>query len=298
MSSSTPMLRNRLALLAGVALLTWPLSHAIALADPRPEVGAKPRTPPTLVIRDDLFEVIEKAGFDGAFALLDPSANTLVQVNAKRCSERFTPASTFKIFISLAALEFGAIESSESVMKWDGVNREIESHNQDLSLRDAFRFSANWPFTELLSRIDPERLKQAVADSKYGNMDTSGSRDWFWVDGALRISPNDQVEFLRRLDEKALPFSLRTIDTVREMMVNDRDEDSILRGKTGWSAPKDQTNVGWFVGSLERNGKCLEFAFVLTQDHPNTEVFAKARRDLAEELLRQLGHVVPHSAKK
>ena len=298
MSSSTPILRTRLTLFACSALLAWPAARAVAFDDPKPEASAKAPTPPTLVIRDDLFEVIEKAGFDGAFALLDPSANTLVQVNAKRCTERFVPVSTFKVFISLAALEFGAIDGPDTIMKWNGVKQPIEEHNQDLSLRSALRMSANWPFIDLLNKLDPERLQQAVRDSHYGNMDTRGSRTRFWVDGELRITPNEQLEFLRRLDQKTLPFSQQTIDTVRDMMVTARDEESILRGKTGWSAPEGQPNVVWYVGSLEHNGKCVEFAIVLIKENPDAGVMSKARRDLAEELLRRLGHVVPHTAAK
>lgn len=298
MTSSPPILRTRLTILASCALIAWPIARAVAFDDPKPEASAKAPTPPTLVIRDDLFEVIEKAGFDGAFALLDPSANTLVQVNSKRCTERFVPVSTFKVFISLAALEYGAIDGPDTIMKWNGVKQPIEEHNQDLSLRSALRMSANWPFIDLLNELDPERLQQAVRDSHYGNMDIRGNRTHFWIDGELRISPNEQVEFLRRLDEKALPFSPRTIDTVRDMMVSDRDEESILRGKTGWSAPEGQPNVVWYVGSLERKGKSVEFAIVLIKDQPDTAVLSKARRDLAKELLRRLGYVVPHTAEK
>ena len=298
MTSSTPILRTRLTQLACCALIAWPIARAVAFDDPKPEASAKSVSAPTLVIRDDLFSVIEKAGFDGAFALLDPSSNTLVQVNAKRCTERFVPASTFKVFISLAALEFGAIDGPDTLMKWNGVKQPIEEHNQDLSLRSALRLSANWPFFDLLNRMDADRLQQAVRESHYGNMDTSGSRTGFWIDGGLRITPNEQVEFLKRLDERALPFSKQTMDTVLDMMVNERDEESILRGKTGWSAPEGKPNVVWYVGSLERKGKSVHFAIVLSKENPDAGVLSKARRDLAEELLRRLGHVVPHTAAK
>ena len=41
---------------------------------------------------------------------------------------------------------------------------------------------------------------------QYGNADPSGSVDRFWLDGALRISAMEQVDFLRKLYRNELPF--------------------------------------------------------------------------------------------
>jgi len=40
----------------------------------------------------------------------------------------------------------------------------------------------------------------------YGNADTSGEVTQYWLNGTLRISPEEQVDFLRQFYDRTLPF--------------------------------------------------------------------------------------------
>ena len=80
--------------------------------------------------------------------------------------------------------------------------------------------------------------------------------DLFWLDGTLRISADEQVEFLKQLYRDDLPFSKRSLETVRQIMLIEEDELHRLRGKTGSGIAGDQY-IGWFVGYEERNGDVL-----------------------------------------
>lgn len=251
---------------------------------------------PTVVVRDDLFPILEKAGFDGAFALLDPATDTLTHVNTKRCDEGFSPASTFKIPLSLLALERGAVSDVDVVLPWDGQNRMIESWNKDHSMRTAFAASAVWFYQEMARRVGEDAMRRALVDYHYGTEAPGGALDEFWLNGGLTISPNQQVDFLRRMHDGELPVSKRTQDATLEIMELARDEHAVLRAKTGWASREQGADIGWFVGTLETDGKPVHFAILLLQEDPETEVFWKSRRELAERMLRELGYEPPKPA--
>ena len=197
----------------------------------------------------------DSAGVRGAFVLFDASAGEYLVYNPERVEQPFLPASTFKILNSLIALETGVIEDEEEVMAWDGVERGWEMWDRDHDLRSAFRYSAVWFYQELARRIGEERMRSFVEEAGYGNRSISGGIDTFWLEGELRITPREQVDFLRRLYANDLPFSGRNMDIVRSIMVLEEGEGYTLRGKTGWAG-----DMGWFVGYLERGENAYFFA--------------------------------------
>ncbi len=86
----------------------------------------------------------------------------------------------------------------------------------------------------------------------YGNADVTGGVTQFWLQSSLTISPDEQVEFLRRLHAHQLPFSDKTVDTVLDIMTLSRTGSNVFRGKTGTAGhpTKDIATLGWFVGSV------------------------------------------------
>ncbi|MBK7660457.1 MAG: hypothetical protein IPJ28_15655 [Betaproteobacteria bacterium] len=59
-------------------------------------------------------------GVSGTFVLDEPGANRLRAYDEARASERFLPASTFKIPHALIGLETGAVVDEHEVFRWDG----------------------------------------------------------------------------------------------------------------------------------------------------------------------------------
>ena len=66
-------------------------------------------------------------------------------------------------------------------------------------------------------------------------MDTTGGIDKFWLTGELRITPLEQIDFLTRLHDNKLPFSKRSIDITKKIMVVKDSANYTLRAKTGWT---------------------------------------------------------------
>ncbi len=88
-----------------------------------------------LISRDDWGELFEVAGVTGTFALREVGSSITMVWNADRASEPRVPASTFKILNSLVILETGVLPDTETVVPWDGIERDVAAWNQDHSLR-------------------------------------------------------------------------------------------------------------------------------------------------------------------
>ncbi|HZS05579.1 MAG TPA: class D beta-lactamase [Blastocatellia bacterium] len=205
---------------------------------------------------------------EGAIVIYDLKHNRYLRYNEARCRERFSPFSTFKIPNSLIGLETGVIRDADFVIPWDRQkyppqedwNIEPFRHwGQDHTLRSAIRYSVVWYYKELATRVGEERMKKYVADLRYGNQDTSGGITRFWLNSSLRISPDEQVEFLKALYQEKLPVSKRSLGIVKDIITLEKTADYKLSGKTG-GGPRGNKSLGWFVGYLETKDNVYFFA--------------------------------------
>ncbi len=151
--------------------------------------------------------------------MLDLKQNRITVVNAERHAKGFLPASTFKIPSALIALETGVIkDANHPVFKWDGVKREFDAWNKDHTPASAFRASAVWVFQEIARQATGTRMRVYVSQFGYGNRNIKGNEDSFWLDGQLRVSALQQVEFLERFFIGKLPVHPKNAEIVKEMM--------------------------------------------------------------------------------
>jgi beta-lactamase class D len=280
--------------LLGVIAASFPMAH------PRAAQGAWEERP-------EWRKHFDAEGVEGTFLLYDLRRDARLGYNLQRAKERYLPASTFKILNSLIALELGVARDAEYVIPWDGIDRGIPEWNRDLSMREAIRLSAVWYYQELARRTGAERMRQYVERAGYGNSDIGGGIDRFWLDGNLRISAIEQIGFLTRLYKNEVPFSRRSIDIVKDILVVEKTPAYTLRAKTGWARPltaaasgfaadrsdgnvdsKRQVNLqlGWWVGYVEREGAACFFALNIDirQDRE-----AQARMSVTRAILREMG---------
>jgi len=220
----------------------------------------------------------------GTFLLYDLNNDTYSVYDKERLDKAFLPASTFKILNSLIALETGAIKDQCETIEWDRRTWRFDEWNQDQTLQSAFRNSVVWAYQELARRIGRKLMQYWVDKADYGNRDISDEIDTFWLQGELRISARQQLEFLKKLYKNQLPFSQRNMDIVKEIMMVEQEGKYMLRGKTGWVS-RGTPQIGWFVGWLEKANNVYFFALnidiVKRQD-------VNARIGLAKEVFKQL----------
>ena len=109
-----------------------------------------------------------------------------------------------------------------------------------------------WVYQEIARRVGEDGYRAAFAREPYGNGDTGGGIDRFWLDGALRISADEQVAFLDRLRRGDLAFRPEVQAAVRDVMTLEKGDGYVLFGKTGWARPDEPGEIGWLVGWVER----------------------------------------------
>ncbi len=193
----------------------------------------------------------EQNGIKNAcFMLRDNNHESIHYFNKERCTQRFTPASTFKIFNSLAALETAVAPDDQLVIKWDGKVRRPE-WDKDMDMREAFKVSCVPYYQEIARRVGPARMQHFMDTVKYGNMKIGGAVDTFWLDNSLQVSPDEQTGFVKKLYFAELPFSERTQRIVKTLMLQEQTPAYNLYYKTGTGHVGDKY-IYWVVGFAER----------------------------------------------
>ncbi len=201
--------------------------------------------------------------------------------NDVRANTPFVPASTFKIPNTLIALDAAVIDERE-VLRWDGKDKGIEACNRDQTLETAFRSSCIWFYQELARRIGTARYKTILHEVGYGTANPGPDPETFWLDGNLKISAKAQIEFLKRLYRKELPFRASSYEILERIMILEQRPTYILRGKTGWGQ-RGSPQIGWFVGYVESGGKTWFFASNIDLRKPED---ARYRQEITLEALK------------
>ncbi len=229
--------------------------------------------------------LLRKAGVEGTFVLHDVGARRLTATDTARARAAYLPMSTFKVPNTLIGLSTGVIPDERFTLKWDGKDRGREAWNHDVDLPAAMHDSVVWYYQEVARRIGSERMREWIDKLGYGNRDLSGGIDRFWLDGGLRITPVQQVEFLERLRTRALPGKPEHAEIVDRIMRLESGPGWVWRGKTGTGGGKRP--IGWLVGSVERDGRAYVYALFVT-GAPADRLMG-VRRMLARKLLERAG---------
>ncbi len=194
----------------------------------------------------------EQNGIKNAcFMMRDNNHESIHYYNKERCLQRFLPASTFKIFNSLVALETAVAPDDQLLIKWDGIVRSMPEWNKDMTMREAFKVSNVGYYQEIARRIGPAKMQHYLDTVKYGNMKIEGRIDTFWLNNSLQISPDEQIGFVKKLYFAELPFSERTQRIVKTMMLQEQTPGYNLYYKTGTGRLGDKY-IYWVVGFTER----------------------------------------------
>jgi beta-lactamase class D len=262
----------------------------LASAAVAPSRGFANVAPQRSEIREQLAQHFADEGTSGTFVGYKTEDYLIVASDKDRSGEPKLPASTFKIPNSLIALETGVVgDPDKDIFKWDGVTRSIEGWNRDHTLRSAIAVSAVPVYQEIARRIGPERMQKYLELLEYGNHDIGGGIDQFWLTGALRIDPVQQVDFVDRLRRGVLPVSKRSQDLVRDILPVTKVGDSVIRAKTGLlGAELGKPSLGWLVGWAEKGSEQTVFALNMDCREPR---HIADRMKVAQQCLADIGSI-------
>ena len=180
--------------------------------------------------------------------------------------------------------------------------RNIVSWNHDQTLTEAFHNSCVPCYQQIARKVGNDNYLHYLKLLHYGNMLTGSAVDSFWLNGDLRISCDEQIEFLKDLYTYQFPHSKRSVDLVKGVMVWERTADHTLSGKTGWGMMAGDTafsvsqrkslphikNIGWFVGYVEKGDDVFFFATNIETPDSVPDNWTEARVEITRNILKEL----------
>jgi beta-lactamase class D len=187
---------------------------------------------------------------------------------------------------ALIGLETGIIPDENFVIKWDGRQYENPAWNHDQTLKTAMQDSVVWYYQELARRVGMQKMQKYLIAANYGNKDISGQIDSFWLLGGIKISDDEQVTFLKKLYQGDLPFSKRSMNIVKKILVLDKTDAYRLSGKTG-AGHMGSVNLGRFVGYLEVNNNVYFFATHIESTEPDAN--GVKAQEITRKILQSFG---------
>jgi beta-lactamase class D len=209
---------------------------------------------------DDSFaKLFSERSVEGTIIISSLDGKTEYLHNKTRSEKRFLPASTFKIPNTLIALDEGAVVDEKEIIKWDGKDKGWSAWNKDQSIETAFPISCVWFYQELAKRVGNSNYLVHLNKVHYGNKMTGSDVSTFWLEGDLKISAREQIDFLKKLYRNQLPYKNKHLNIVKNIMVVDKTPQYIIRAKTGW-AMRIKNQVGWYVGYIETSKQVWFFA--------------------------------------
>lgn len=185
------------------------------------------------------------------------------------CSRRVTPASTFKIAISLMGYDSGFLkEEHRPVLPYrPGYVDWRESWLHPTDPTKWMNDSVVWFSQQVTLSMGKERFAGYTRKFGYGNADVNGDQEhdgltFSWIGSSLRISPLEQVAFLTKVVNRSLGVShhayAMTEKLTRFGLVPGGWQ---VHGKTGASS-----GWGWYVGWASKNGQTVVFARLIQKD--------------------------------
>lgn len=244
----------------------------------------------------------------GCFTMREMGKGETFEMGGDECGERSLPASTFKIPNAIIALDAGVLKDEKTFLKWDGKKRWNSDWDRDHALPTSMWYSVVWFYQVIAKDVGVDRYRTYLSALDYGNADPSGDITMFWLNGPLRISPREQVNFLTNMYEGKLKVAPRAVEIVKKTLelrgeakehvrkrlpfVDKIPENVVLSGKTGSALPDIKPLgatdvVGWFVGSVEREGRRWVFASRI-RSNDEKKIGPEAAR-IAYEILRERG---------
>lgn len=223
---------------------------------------------------------------------------------ATACITRAPPNSTFKVALALMGFEAGLLQDADAPVFTPPPGADLSRPQTRGPQTPAswMRHSVVWVSQVLARELGPAKLAADLARLDYGNRDMSGVAGEgdplirFWLSSSLRISAREQVDFLSRMLEGALPVAPAAVASTIGLMATDSPFPGwALFGKTGTGSRRHadgrldpERPFGWFIGFARKSGRTVVFARFLALDERSAEPLGPLARRQALEALRGL----------
>ncbi len=216
---------------------------------------------------EQIVKILDSAKMKGCFALMENGSAQFTITNlAIYKDSSFAPYHTFFAVPSLIALDRGYINHTAST--W--VSNDSVAYYQSI--------------IEKIGRTD---LLKVIDSLHYGKGIVSNDLNNFWRDSSLRITPDEQLGFIKKLYFNQLPFQKRSQDIYKQMIL--KEDNASYKLSYIYGSEQSESASNWIIGYVEENKHPYFFVmYVVDQNNSdNKNEKAKTVSVLKSILLQQ-----------
>lgn len=196
-------------------------------------------------------------GVNGSFLIYNLEKDSYVFTNEQDIKKTSPPAATFFLVQTLLGFQNQSLNpENENIFYWNGLKNYFFKQpkpqwNCNTTLSEALNFKNQWYFKELSKKITNKQYEDFFNQVNYSNkkIDKSISED-FWNYSLFGVNDTHQVEFLKLLHLKKLPFSLLSQEAVLKHMNTSVYDNQILYTYSGYTVYK-ANHTDWLIGILK-----------------------------------------------
>ncbi|WP_426786812.1 beta-lactam sensor/signal transducer BlaR1 [Staphylococcus capitis] len=220
----------------------------------------------------------------GSFVMYSMKKDKYYIYNEKESRKRYSPDSTYKIYLALFGLDRHIISDKNSRMSWNHNHYPFDSWNKDQDLNTAIQNSVNWYFERISNQLSKNYTSDQLKQLNYGNKNL-GSYKAYWLEDSLKISNLEQVIVLKNMMEQNNHFSKNEKKQLTSSLLIRKNENYELYGKTGTGIVNGKYNNGWFVGYVITNHDKYYFSTHLSDEKASGE----NAKFINEKILKEMG---------
>ncbi|WP_406818706.1 beta-lactam sensor/signal transducer BlaR1 [Staphylococcus aureus] len=220
----------------------------------------------------------------GSFVMYSMKKDKYYIYNEKESRKRYSPDSTYKIYLALFGLDRHIISDKNSRMSWNHNHYPFDSWNKEQDLNTAIQNSVNWYFERISNQISKNYTSDQLKQLNYGNKNL-GSYKAYWLEDSLKISNLEQVIVLKNMMEQNNHFSKNEKKQLSSSLLIRKNENYELYGKTGTGIVNGKYNNGWFVGYVITNHDKYYFSTHLSDEKASGE----NAKLINEKILKEMG---------
>ncbi len=260
-----------------------------------------PKTPQRLLIACLALSATASFARELCTLIVDAATGDTLVRSGAHCDQRVTPASTFKIAISLMAFDSAVLRDPQhpawpyepGYPDWAG-----DAWKGDIDPAGWMKKSVFWYSQQIVKKLGQARFEAYVASFGYGNQDVSAvpvqhpQDRGAWVMSSLQISPLEQIAFVRKLAQRQLAVSPHAYAMTEEITRQDDLDGWRVHGKTGTGSPGQDNRYradqayGWYVGWARKGTQAIVFSRLIQDEKAQTpNAGLRARDEMTEPLL-------------
>ncbi|TGK01351.1 penicillin binding protein transpeptidase domain-containing protein [Leptospira langatensis] len=181
--------------------------------------------------------------------------------------QTFSPASTFKIYLTLSLLENHIVSLDE---KQKCADKHIPNSPRDLDLREALFYSSNEYFEKVFSELGKEKLDRTLLRIGYIPKTKKGKAEPWWIDldglkhgGRIRLKPDEIHSHWVRIFGDGYSYPKEIVSDWKKSLFwsECKERAANVYGKTGsWE------KSFWFQGALVQGENDYVIYTVLDRD--------------------------------